>query len=160
MNSENRVSVVFSDEDVKAIQDAVNILNQKLLPFLIKVGPEERRMIPKMGDKTVSFVTKAAEYASSNPALVPQFIDVEEIKKDVSLVSVLRTIAGPLDTISDLLNDTMLVAGSEAYCSALAFYSSVKFAARMNQPGAEVIFNELKQQFPRTSGKVAENIAS
>jgi hypothetical protein len=60
-----------------------------------------------------------------------------------------------------MLNDTMLVAGSEAYCAALAFYSSVKFASRMNQPGAEVISNELKRQFPRgTSAKEPENIAS
>jgi hypothetical protein len=161
MNSQNRVSVVFSDEDVKEILKALDVLNQKLLPRLIKVDANERRILPKMGDKTVAFVTKANEFAINNPSLVPQFIDVNETEKDINLVRLLRTIAGPIDTISDMLNDTMLVAGSEAYCSTLAFYSSVKFASRMNQPGAEVIANELKRQFPRSiNSKEPENIAS
>jgi hypothetical protein len=161
MNSENRVSIVFSDDDVKDIQMAVDILNKKLLPRLIKIDANERRMLPKMGDKTVAFVTKANEFAINNPSLVPQFIDVNETEKDINLVKVLRTIAGPIDTISDMLNDTMLVAGSEAYCSTLAFYSSVKFASRMNQPGAEIIANELKRQFPKpANSKEPDNIAS
>ena len=156
MNGENRVSIELSDEDVKTVRDALSVLSQKLTPVLIKVSAEERRMIPKMGDKTVSFVTKVSEFATDNPALVPQYIDMSEMKKDIAVISVLRSIAGPLDTLCDLLNDTMLVAGSEAYISALAFYGSVKSATRLNEPGAEVIFNELKQQFPRTPASKEE----
>ena len=37
----------------------------------------------------------------------------------------------------------------KAYISALAFYGSVKYVARLNQPAAEVDFSELKRQFPR-----------
>jgi hypothetical protein len=66
MSGENRVSIVLSDEDVKTIRDAVNVLNQKLTPVLLKISADERRIIPKMGDKTVSFVTKATDFASNN----------------------------------------------------------------------------------------------
>ena len=59
-----------------------------------------------------------------------------------------------------MLNDTMLVAGSEAYISALAFYGSVKYAARLNQPGAEVIYSELKRQFPRNAAQKEEVAAA
>jgi hypothetical protein len=149
MPGTNRISISFTDEDLKSIQDSVSVLELKLKPLLVKISANERRELPKMGDKTVSFVTKAAEYAENNPSLVPQFIDIGEMRKDISIISVLRTLTGPLNALSDMLNDTMLLAGSEAYSSALAFYGSVKYAARFNQPAAESIYNDLKQQFPR-----------
>lgn len=156
MTGTNQVSIGNIEDDLKVIQDAMSVLEQKLKPLLVKISASERQELPKMGAKTLSFVIKATEYAENNPSLVPQFIDLKEVRKDISAVSTLRMLAGPLQSLSDMLNDTMLLAGSEAYSAALAFYGSVKYAARLNQPAAEVIYNDLKSQFPRSSGKKEE----
>ena len=103
--------------------------------------------LPKMGDGSVPFVTKAMEYAESNATFVPGFVNVTELKKDVDAVNTLTLFLRQLDEIHDLVEDTIMLAGSEAYVAALAFYNAVKLGARMNIPGAEPIYDDLKQRF-------------
>ena len=151
MDGENRVSITLSDDVIERLQGAVKVLSDNLQPILVKINAQERRELAKMGDKTVSFVTKSAEYAEMNPLLVPPFVDVPEMRKDVNAIGVLRPIASELEKLTDQLSDTMMLAGSEAFSSALAFYGSVKNAAKLNQPNAEVIANELKVRFAKSS---------
>jgi hypothetical protein len=151
MDGENRVSIALNNEIVQRLRDAVKVLTDNMQPFLVKISAQERRELAKMGDKTVSFVTKSAEYAEMNPQLVPPFVDVAEMRKDVNTIGLLRPIASELEKLTDQLSDTMMLAGSEAYSSALAFYGSAKNAAKLNQPNAEVIANELKVRFSKSS---------
>jgi len=51
------------------------------------------------------------------------------------------------------LDDTITVAGSEAYIAALAFYKSVKVAATMNVPGAQEIYDDLSKRFEISTTK-------
>jgi hypothetical protein len=46
------------------------------------------------------------------------------------------------------VDDTTMVAGSEAYQAALVFYNSVKMAARQDISGAKAVYEELKKRFP------------
>jgi len=62
-NTLNRISLSLPEADMKAVREAVQVLQDKLLPHLITLAPEERRQLPKMGDKTVAFVLKAVNYA-------------------------------------------------------------------------------------------------
>jgi hypothetical protein len=41
------------------------------------------------------------------------------------------------------------MSGSEAYTAALAYYNSVKQAAKMNVPNAKSIYKDLKQRFEK-----------
>lgn len=47
-----------------------------------------------------------------------------------------------------MLDDTMMLAGSEAYVAALAFYNAVKGVGRANVPGAALIYEDLRGRFP------------
>ena len=47
-----------------------------------------------------------------------------------------------------MMEDSMTQAGSEAYVAALAFYQSVKGAAKAKVPGADAIYNDLNSRFP------------
>ncbi|MDR2633734.1 MAG: hypothetical protein LBC51_08975 [Treponema sp.] len=42
-----------------------------LTSYVLALTPEERRMLPKMGEKTIGFVEKAFDFARQNAALVP-----------------------------------------------------------------------------------------
>ena len=57
-----------------------------------------------------------------------------------------------------MLDDTMLLCGSEAYISVLAFYTYLKGAAKMNVPGAKTVFDDLSARFPRRPAAKKETV--
>lgn len=147
MPQENLVSIAISESDKQVIEDAIQIVKDKLRPVLVALGPADRRALPKMSDRSVPFVQKALEYATSNPQFAPAFIDIPEMEKDVQAVSDLTHFFRSIAELHEHLDDTIMLAGSEAYVAALALYNSVKVAAKLNQQGAEPIYNDLKQRF-------------
>jgi hypothetical protein len=50
--------------------------------------------------------------------------------------------------LSDNIDDTVMVADSEACRAALTFYSAVKAAAAQNIPNAKAMYDDLKARFP------------
>jgi hypothetical protein len=54
------------------------------------------------------------------------------------------------------VDDTEMIAGSEAYQAALVFYKSVKVAAAQDIPGAKAVYDELKTRFPGGKRKSGE----
>jgi hypothetical protein len=58
--------------------------------------------------------------------------------------------------LSDNIDDTVMVAGSEAYQASLIFYNAVKVAAAQNIPGAREVYDDLKARFPSIKRKTSE----
>jgi hypothetical protein len=150
MAKENLVSIQIPAEDQEAIRAALTTLEEKLQPFLIALTTSEKRGIPKMRDKSTPFVEKAIEYAEGNPTLVPGFINVSEMKIDFQAMSLLTEFYRNIEKLYQTLNDTILLCGSEAYKGALQFYKSTQQASKSGIPGAQVIYDDLKQRFDRT----------
>jgi len=151
MITTNQVAVEIPEADLVAVKDAIQILNEKLLPHLKNLSADDRRVIPKMGDKTFAFVSKAHAHMLGNPNLVPPYVEIEEIRTDLEAVQTLKQVYGPLRQITDLLDDTILLSGSEAYVAALAFYNYVKGAGKSGVPGTDLIYGDLKKRFPGNS---------
>lgn len=82
---DNRISASLSQADRQAVIDAINTIRAKL-PFLVDLSPEERRSLPRMGDKSRGFVTLALEVATQNADILPRSFDVEDMRKDVELL--------------------------------------------------------------------------
>src|SRR5437588_7774355 len=105
--TENRINATLSAADQQAVMDAVNTMRQKL-PFLIDLTPEERRALPKMGDKSRAFVSQALDVATQNADILPVSFDVEEMSKDVALILALAPIMSALAQLQELIEDTFL----------------------------------------------------
>jgi hypothetical protein len=144
----NRISLDIPPADVQAIRDAVQVLQDKLVPHLVALNTDDILQLPKMGPKTVDFVTKALDYSDKHPSLRPSFIDEAEFAKDLAAVDLLLSLQRPLDQVSAMVDSSLKLAGSEAFSAALAFYQSVKMAAKMGAPGAATIADDLSQRFP------------
>jgi len=153
---ENRISITISPEDNAKVKAAIDTLHTTLAPFLVALNPNERRTLPKVSDGTLPFVQKALEYAQTNAQFVPAYVDVAELKTDVDAVSTLLQFLRPLEQLFEILDDTVMLSGSEAYVAALAFYNSVKQATKMKVPGAEPIYNDLLQRFDGQGKKKAQ----
>lgn len=157
---ENVISLQLSEEEKTQVKGHIDGLISILGPKLHTLVPEEKRDLPKMGDKTVAFVEKALEYGEQYPNYMPGFIDVPEAKIDFETVRLLRNVHTPLSRLANEIDDSMTLAGSEAYSAALSIYKVLKNAAAMGQPGAKEAANELKNRFPRARKKTeqAENV--
>ena len=159
MAKDNLVSVQFQAADLEAIKGAFTVLDEKLVPKLIDLNKTERRTLLKMGDKSLPFVEKALEYALTNGNLLPNYVNVAEMKTDLDAVKTLTDLYRSAEKITDMLDDTILLSGSEAFQTALNIYKAVQQAAKSGIEGAEIIFADLKQRFEKSKEKTPETPA-
>ena len=145
---DNRISATLSQADQQAVLSAINTIREKL-PFLIDLSLEERKALPRLGDKSRGFVSQALEVASQNTDILPRSFDVDEMRKDVDLLNVLSPVLLALAQLNELVEDTYIEVGSEAYTAALAVYQYARAAGK----GAALdgALDTLSQRFARKS---------
>jgi len=148
MAQKNLVSVNIPEADLKDCKAAIAVLKAKLMPHLVVLTPEERQEIPKMGEKTASFVDKGSDYALKYTELAPSYLDLGALKEDVAAVRVTRDLVQDLDPVLQSLSDTLMAAGADAYQAVLVFYGSSREAMKQKVPNAEIVYNDLSARFP------------
>ncbi|MCU0527592.1 MAG: hypothetical protein MUF72_22570 [Elainella sp. Prado103] len=144
------ISAQLSQADRDAVMAAITTIKTKL-PFLVDLSTEERKALPKMGDKSRAFVLKAMEVAIQNPDFLPRSFDLSELQKDVQLYESLYPILLALTQLQDWVDDTCLAVGSEAYAAALQVYTYAKASGQ--GAGLEAAVEELGLRFARKSRK-------
>jgi hypothetical protein len=150
---ENRVSASLTQADQQAVLAAIQTIRQKL-PFLIDLTPDERRKLPKIGDTGHNFAAQALTVATQNPDILPRAFDVAEFQQDVDLMAALRPLVTALTQLQELLEDTYLEVGSEAYAAALAVYG---YAKASNKGAAlDSLLEGMAQRFARKTSKPAK----
>jgi len=149
MSDSNRISLIIPPEVAEPAKQLYAQANQMLAPYLINLTPDEKKQYPKMGEKSIPFVTKGLEYLKVPGTPAPPYLEVPELEIDVNAHEALRQIMQIVQPTMDMLDDTMFLCGSEAYIAVLAFYTYPKGAAKMNVPGAKTIYDDLSTRFPR-----------
>lgn len=148
----NRVSATLSKETINQILGAVAAIREQL-PFLVDLTVEERKSLPRMGDKSRAFVSKALELASQNSDFLPRSFDIDEFRKDVELYDAIYAVRQSLMILAENVDDTYQLAGSEAYSSALVVYHSAK-SGKIGVEGLDDVIGELKKRFIRKSKSI------
>jgi hypothetical protein len=148
--ADNRISANLSPGDREAVMQAIATIREKL-PFLVDLTTEDRRTIVKMGDKSRAFVSKALEVATQNPNFLPRSFDLEEMRRDLGLYEALYPVLLSLTQLQELVDDTCIAAGSEAYAAALAVYTYAK--ASGDVAGLDAVIDEMGRRFTRSSKK-------
>ena len=146
--ADNRVSATLAQADKDAVMQAIAVIKAKL-PFLVDLSPEERRALPKMGDKSNAFVSKTLEVAKQNGDFLPRSFDVDEMAQDIALYQDLRSITLALTPLAELVDDTLVQVGSEAYAAALTVYQYAKNAGQ--GAALDSVADELSKRFARKS---------
>ncbi|ASC72593.1 hypothetical protein XM38_035510 [Halomicronema hongdechloris C2206] len=142
--SVNRISSALSDSDRTEVMELIAQINQKLL-FLIDVGPEERRGMAKLGARNREFTQKVLEIATQTPDFLPRSFDLEEMRRDFELFEALQPMLLALTRLRELMDDTAVAAGDEAYRAALEVYRYAK--ANGNVAGLDDLIDEMGQRF-------------
>lgn len=147
----NQISAAISDQTLAQIETKISEIRQLLSPYLVNLTPEERTKLPKMSDKSVSFVSKVMEYIKTNPDLIPPMMDKEEMEKDFKLNQSLQPVFKILKQLSENVSETLMLTGHEAYAQALLYYATVKMAAKTGSPDAKTIQEDLGKRFAKKS---------
>lgn len=143
----NQISAAISDQTLAQIETKISEIRHLLSPYLVNLTPEERTKLPKMSDKSVSFVSKVMEYIKTNPDLIPPMMDKEEMEKDFKLNQSLQPVFKILKQLSENVGETLMLTGHEAYVQALLYYATVKMAAKTGSPDAKTIQEDLGKRF-------------
>ena len=125
MDYSNLISTKIPDKEIQEIISAINLINEKL-PDLVTLSNEEMASLPKMSHHTIDFVLENLKAAETHPEIVPDNVEIEEIKKDVELIMAINKILSPLKKLEKKLEHSALLAGSEAYLPSIAIYNSMK----------------------------------
>ena len=143
----NSISATLTPEDQAQIAAAITTIRDRL-PFLLNLSPSQRRELPKMGDKSRAFVQNALTVARQNPDILPRSFDFEEMERDVALFEAIAPLLLSVAQLHELLDDTLLAVGSEAYRAALKVYSYTKVSGQMD--GLDAAMREMGQRFTRS----------
>ncbi len=147
---DNRVSATLSQTDLQAVLAAIQTIRDKL-PFLIDLTPDERRTVPKIGDTGHNFAAQALTIATQNPDILPRGFDLAEFQRDVELLAALRPVVAAATQLQELVEDTYLQVGSEAYTSALSVYGYAK--AGNKGAALDSLLADMKRRFTRKSSQ-------
>jgi hypothetical protein len=156
MTTSNYISGVLSDADKQTVMTALDAIQAKLT-FLKDMTPEERRLLPKMGDKSRAFVQKCLEVAKQNPGVLPRNFDMDEYARDVKLAMDLSELGLRLQRLNEMLSDTMTAVGSDAYSASLVVYQAAKLAGKGG--GLDENLDGLAKRFARKA-KIVEKTAA
>lgn len=132
MHYSNLISTSISKKEIDEILAAIERIN-RLLPQLITLSNEEKASLPKVSFSNIDFVNEVLDMAEENPEQVPESIDIPEIRKDIELIESITRILRPLKQLERKLEDSALLAGSEAYIPSLAIFNSVRMKNRSQQ---------------------------
>lgn len=153
MSTKNQISVVIPqnvlDEVNQKLQDCKNLL----APYLIALTADERKSLFKMGDKTLATVQKVKSYLETNPEFAPNYMEKSEFLKDEAVVSGLSPIFNLTEQLASDLDDTIMLAGSEALTASMFYYGTTKEAASKGVTTAKPIYEDLSKRFSKRTSK-------
>ena len=148
MEKSNQKIKKISLELLLSAQSKLDELTMLLEPCLVSLTAAERKLLNKVGAKTVEFLKMSHGLALENHELFPETLDISCFGEKSVLTDELWILFNKTDSLRDRIIDTKTLIGNHAMENALAFYNTVKIAARRDIPGVRVVFEELKAIFP------------
>ena len=154
MSQPSRISVVVPQPVLDDCMKYAQSIAEALKPYLTEsLTAQERKELPKAGDKTEGFMQKIDDYIVSTPEFIPSFMDVQEFGKDYGVTADLKPLEGVISQIFSNISDTRLLAGSEAYVAALFYYANVRDAAKRGISNAKPVYEDLAKRYPGRGSK-------
>lgn len=148
MAIENLLSVTLTQEELTQLDENIKAINDVLSGKCISLTPDERQSYARLGDGNTNWSRKVIKYMGDQPEFTPSFVDPGETMADFETREALIPRFRKLEAIMDMLDDTMLVLGSDVYESNLAYYQNIKLLANQNVNGTKAIYEDLASQFP------------
>ncbi len=153
--SQNIISLSLTAADYAEVDAALATLETKLAG-LIDLSTDERRALPKMGDRSEAFCRQTLTVLAQNPQVVPAGLNLAEAERDLSNLDALRSRTTRLRQLFGRLEDSEMALGSDVMSAALEGYALLKVMGKGS--GLDALRHGMSARFNRRSGK-AQNSA-
>ncbi|WP_108870352.1 hypothetical protein [Aquimarina aquimarini] len=157
MALENLISVTFSDEELKDLNQAIAMLKKALHGKTVNLTPEQRGQYGRIANQNKLIVDKAKSYMEQHPDWIPRFLDKEEFDRDYTTRKQIETQVQLLESLSQQMIDTKTLLDYDNYTNALSFYRMMRFLAGENEPGAKSVYQDMKVLFKRNGGTAIDD---
>lgn len=153
---QNLISGEINAQDIQAIQEALNVLNEKM-PFLSAMQNVDVSKFFKPGNAYQPLLNLAAQVAEQHPEILPPVFNKEEFKKDSELYAAIAPIALRVSALHTGVQKTQIAVGSDTLKGALEVYAAVK-QHKNKVPGLSAVYDEMRVFFRKN--KIKTTIAA
>ncbi len=140
-----RVNRQFSDNELKDIATALDLLNQSF-SFSRGLSSRDQRRLVRIGTSNRKFV-QTAKHAVDNVPVLPGYISMTEFQNEYAIFFQIEALLATLRSFEEKLRHTQLAAGKHLMNDCLDVYKTMESA--VNRGFAEVVpyYEEAKKRF-------------
>jgi hypothetical protein len=155
MSDQNTMPEAKGDEEEQAIRDLIARLEREMAQFIDIKGIEtnltgtQRRRLIGSGVRNNGFVDKAFDIARDNPDFMPPHFNIAILEDNMHLLEELRQLVFVLQQFLQMASNAHLIQSDHCYRDALRIYGSLQEQTRNRVPGAEPLFEALRNFFRR-----------
>lgn len=146
----------LTEAQMNEIKTALTTLETALSALNVTLTPEERRTYGSVNEQNKLLINKVWDYRQNSPHLSQPDLDWVEFEKDMTSRQFIENIAHRVAALDERLKNSKILHDYDNYQTALDDYAYTNYKAGSSAPGYETKMNELKQFFPR-SGKRPAN---
>lgn len=139
----------LTDEQVKAIKEALTQLETAMQTLNINLTPEDRNKYGRVNEQNKLFINKTWDYAQQQPSLRVAEVDWAEFEKDFKSRAVLENVISRLNNLATRAVNAKTLHDFDNYQDALSDYAYTQYRANSKAVGFEEKYNEQKQFFKR-----------
>lgn len=147
----------LTDEQIKAINDALVQLETAMQSLNINLTPEDRNKYGRVNEQNKLFINKVNDYATQQESLRTPDVDWVEFAKDFKSRSVLENIISRLNNLATRATNSKTLHDFDNYQDALSDYAYTQYRAGSKAVGFEEKYGDLKQFFARTKKNKGED---
>ncbi len=145
--SENRTNTVLTQQAYDEMKAAVQKFID-LLPPNTTLTDEQRLRFSAINVSNKVFAEDVlAESKIIGSDILPAFVDIDALEKDLVLFKQLDEQENALHNALQRLQDAKRIAGHEAYGQSTLIYNSIKMASDAGIPNAKAAYTKLKTRF-------------
>jgi hypothetical protein len=154
----NRVPAAMADTVMTDIMNTIQVLETKLTAYMVGLSPEERIGLPKINVDNKAFVEDAINEMRNPVAaqIIPAFLKPADADADLKMFNQMELVFARMTNLASKVEGTRILAGSEAYTTALSFKRLADAAEAAGIAGAGAIAVKLRERF-KGQGSTASN---
>jgi hypothetical protein len=142
--SQNLVSNHMDAGQWSGVDEALDLLEQRLAPIVIALDAGKRRRLVRMGDGSEPFCRKTYIAGRDNRHALPATLNVEEMGRDLESHDEINKRLTRLTRLMEKVRDTEAAVGSDVMTAALATYHFLQAAGG---EGLDEVNRELAKRF-------------
>jgi hypothetical protein len=158
----NRVQAALPDATFSKVINLLTEVSTTLESYFVGLTPEERMGLPKINVDNRDFIGDAINqmYLPEAKNVLPPFVKPENAESDLLMFAQMEKISVQLLSLFGKADATRIIAGSEAYGTALMFKRLADAGEAAGIPGADKLAVALRARFKANGGNTKPDAAT